>query len=781
MREDDLKPLANGASPPQAEPVAPRAPGGTPLATAVEAPAAQPGQPGGGRGPGQEDVHARLLRERLRVALVGRLSVATVFLAAVLASRVFAHVVDAPIHSAETLVGATCAVAIALASVWWASRVRRIEIFAQAQTVLDVLLVAGAVAAVWSGVPGSAALLFFIPIANAAGLLLERGALTTAAAASGAYFGLLARAVLADPEGTWAATLALPAVGASVMFFAGALMVGRLARRVAEAEEALARSGEEVERLEGVQRALANDLECGLLIADVSGRVRSANPAAQQILGLATTSALGREVNWLIPTLTTAEHERALDTPPGGEIGFVECELRATDGSARRLRVKRTPLVDTYGNHAGELVLLQDMTRILELEERLTHGDEVGLVLGESDGGDGSEAGEGAEDGMIGTCPAMRTVGKLVAKVAQTDATVLVTGESGTGKELVARAIHRRSGRASGPFVVVNCGAIPENLIESELFGHVKGSFTGAIADRPGLFRRAHGGTIFLDEIGELPLNLQVRLLRVLQDHTVMPVGGNSQIPVDVRVVAATNRVLEDLVKAGEYREDLYYRLAVISIPLPPLRERGTRDLEKLIAHFVRQAAERHAKSVHGVSARAMHLLLRYPYPGNVRELENVIEHATTLCEADTIRESDLPESVRESGRLRPAGPAIAAARDAIALPGGDGLAAAGALGEPWSASPLTGAGGADDDLGAILLPIDEGEGLSLDDQLERREKAMLLAALARAEGVKKRAATLLGINYRSFRHRLQKYGLDTQDADVIPRFEPSLPRERSH
>jgi two-component system response regulator PilR (NtrC family) len=314
--------------------------------------------------------------------------------------------------------------------------------------------------------------------------------------------------------------------------------------------------------------------------------------------------------------------------------------------------------------------------------------------------------------------------------------------------------------------VVVNCGAIPENLIESELFGHVRGAFTGAVSDRPGLFRRAHGGTIFLDEIGELPLQLQVRLLRVLQDRMVMPVGGNTPVAVDVRVVAATNRVLEDLVQAGQFREDLYYRLAVIAIHLPPLREREG-DLERLIEHFVRTAAVRHAKSVTRVAGRAMQLLLRYRYPGNVRELENVIEHATTLADGEAIREHDLPESVREAGGSRPVPivvpresrvDTIDEAYVALADPAVDddvpSYVESGMLRE--LSSP-------------VVLPIDEGDGASLDDQLARQEKEALLAALARASGVKKKAATLLGINYRSFRHRLQKYGLDAQGEDLMP------------
>ncbi len=264
----------------------------------------------------------------------------------------------------------------------------------------------------------------------------------------------------------------------------------------------------------------------------------------------------------------------------------------------------------------------------------------------------------------------------------------------------------------------------------------------------------------------------------------MLPVGGTTPVAVDVRVVAATNRVLEDLVKEGKFREDLYYRLAVISIHMPPLREREG-DLERLISHFVRLAAERHAKPVTCVSGRAMQLLLRHSYPGNVRELENVIEHAVTLAEGDTLRDVDLPESLRESVGARPLA-APAAAAPAAAFDERDVGIAADPAGEAPSAAsvPMFDAGSAVRDPLArpIVLPIDEGEGASLDEQLARREKEMLLAALARAAGVKKKAATLLGINYRSFRHRLQKYGIDGHGDEMLPRLaHPSLQRESSH
>jgi two-component system response regulator PilR (NtrC family) len=316
----------------------------------------------------------------------------------------------------------------------------------------------------------------------------------------------------------------------------------------------------------------------------------------------------------------------------------------------------------------------------------------------------------------------------LIEKAAPTDSTILITGESGTGKELIARAIHARSPYAKHEFVAVNCGAIPETLIESELFGHVRGAFTGAVSDRHGLFRQAHHGTIFLDEIGELPLPMQVRLLRVLQDRQVVPVGGSHPFNVDVRVVAATNRDIERLVQQGGFREDLYYRLNVIRIATPPLRDRPE-DVPLLLLHMLQRCSERHGKAVEKVSPRTMRALVSYPYPGNIRELENIVDHAVTLCDGDTLTEHDLPAHVAARHETAP----VTAEPDVTAAP-----------------TPLL------------------ADGRSLDDQLAAYEKEMLMTALDRAGGVRKRAAELLGIKYRSLRHRLSKYGLgDDDDLDV--------------
>ena len=317
---------------------------------------------------------------------------------------------------------------------------------------------------------------------------------------------------------------------------------------------------------------------------------------------------------------------------------------------------------------------------------------------------------------LVGSSRAMQQLYDMVARVADTRTNVLIQGESGTGKELVARAIHDQSERREQAFVAVNCGAIPENLLESELFGHVKGAFTGAVQNKAGLFETAHRGTLFLDEIGELPAALQVKLLRVLQDKAVRRVGGTSDHQVDVRIVAATNRRLEDEVASGRFREDLYYRLNVIQIGLPPLRER-TEDIPLLVQHFVERYAAEVGKPVRGFSDAALARLASHPFPGNVRELENLVERAVALCTSETIGPESLPPSVLEP-------------------------AAKGA---------------------APKLPLD---GANLDALVNEFERGLLEEALRQARGVKKRAAVLLGISFRSFRYRLEKLGMDEPTGD---------------
>jgi len=260
---------------------------------------------------------------------------------------------------------------------------------------------------------------------------------------------------------------------------------------------------------------------------------------------------------------------------------------------------------------------------------------------------------------IVGGSPAMKKVADLIERVGDSDASVLIHGETGTGKELVARAVHNRSRRREGPFVAINCAAVPHSLLESELFGHARGAFTDAKAQRTGLFLQASGGTLFLDEIGELPLDVQPKLLRALQERKVRPVGDNREIPFDARIVAATNRDLENEVREKRFREDLYYRINVVKVEVPPLRQRGS-DVLNLAHHFLKQFAERSGKPTLELSERAAERLMAYEWPGNVRELENTIEHAVALARFDQITVEDLPEKLR--GYL--AGSFVATAND---------------------------------------------------------------------------------------------------------------------
>ncbi len=248
---------------------------------------------------------------------------------------------------------------------------------------------------------------------------------------------------------------------------------------------------------------------------------------------------------------------------------------------------------------------------------------------------------------LVGDSDAMRRVIDMVDRVADAEVSVLVTGESGTGKELVARALHARSRRAKGPFVAINCAAMPEALLESELFGHVRGAFTDARESRAGLFQQAGGGTLLLDEIGDMPVPLQPKLLRVLQERVVRPVGGSQEVPVDVRIVAATNRDLEEAIEERRFREDLYFRINVVQLPIPPLRARGA-DVLQLAQHFTVHYADRSGKSVLGMSPAAAERMLAYAWPGNVRELQNCIERAVALTRYDHVAVDDLPEKIRD-------------------------------------------------------------------------------------------------------------------------------------
>jgi two-component system response regulator AtoC len=318
-------------------------------------------------------------------------------------------------------------------------------------------------------------------------------------------------------------------------------------------------------------------------------------------------------------------------------------------------------------------------------------------------------AGSGTVGGMVSASEAMARVFKLISKVAEVRSTVLIMGESGTGKELVARAIHNSSARAKGPFVAVNCGAIPETLLESELYGHKRGAFTDAHADKPGLFSEADGGTLLLDEIGELPMSLQVKLLRTLQEGTIRRLGDTKDEKVDVRVIAATLRDLEEDAKNGRFREDLYYRLNVLPIRIPPLRERRE-DIPLLVTHFVERVNVRLGTKIEGATPEAEKMLLAYEWPGNVRELENVVERASVLTEGTWITSADLPDRIQQTQDI-------------------------------------------------IHATLASGE-LSVKKTVRIIEEELIRRALVKTQGNRTRAAEVLEISHRALLYKIKQYGI---------------------
>jgi two-component system response regulator AtoC len=316
---------------------------------------------------------------------------------------------------------------------------------------------------------------------------------------------------------------------------------------------------------------------------------------------------------------------------------------------------------------------------------------------------------------IVGQSDAIEDLLETVRKVAEYTSTVLVTGESGTGKELVARALHRRSPRSEGPWVPVNCGAIPESLLESELFGHAEGAFTDAGTDKAGLFEEADGGTLFLDEIGEMPMNLQVKLLRALQEGEIRRIGENSPRQVDVRVVAASNRDLEEMVDAGEFREDLFYRLNVINLHIPPLRERID-DLPLLVDHFVEAHAEALDAEIEGMTAAAIDQMAQYRWPGNVRELQNCVERGVVMADGPKIGVEALPERIRDN----------------------------------------------DDPLDAIF----HGDELSIKKMSKALERVLIRRALEKTDGNRTHASDLLDISHRTLLYKMEDYGLEDVGKD---------------
>ncbi len=432
----------------------------------------------------------------------------------------------------------------------------------------------------------------------------------------------------------------------------------------------------------------------GVMIVDVNGNISEVNQALVDITGYSEEELVGKSCM----VLECSSCKKILDVEGRhwcrlfnvGDISMQKSKLTRKDRSIIHV-MKNASVLKEGGQIIGSVETLTDITELLEKESKI---EEYRREL----------QAEYTFEGMIGVSAVMRRVFNMIANVAESDAPVLILGESGTGKELVARAIHENSPRKKRPYIQVNCAALNESILESELFGHVKGAFTGAYQNRQGRFEAADGGDIFLDEIGDLPQSIQVKLLRVLEEKVIERVGDNRSIPVDVRIITATNCDLKQLVESGSYRGDFYYRINVLPLEIPPLRER-TEDIPVLAEMFFKHVSLKSSKQVHGISPEAMNALVQYPWPGNVRELKSAFEYAFVTCMERSIQPEHLPPDVQIVKSKK------------------------------------------------IVLPTGE---MSLNE----RKKQALLQALEQSNGNKSEAARILGISRVTVWNQMHRYGL---------------------
>ncbi len=609
------------------------------------------------------------------------------------------------------------------------ARLPNLRLFAHLQVDFDVVLITGII---WitGDIASPFAFLYNLAVMNGAILLFYRGAFITAGFSSLCYLGLLiaAGSFSRGLELFPGSSLLMPVVLNIGSFYLIACLGGFLASKLSEAEKLLKEKQLDYQELETLKETLLQGIGSGVAIIDEQGRINYFNSQAQHLTSLQEGSVKGKKLEQVFAGLTYQFN----GSSSGGRVAAEEINYTDREGRVKQIHLTIAPLSNAREKRIGFIAIFEDITKQREfeekarLEEELRRARQIDIETVAASAHDS----EFRFEGVIGKNGGMAKIIELIRKVAAGNTNVLIMGESGTGKELVARAIHFNGPRRERPFIAVNCGAIPETLIESELFGHLRGAFTGAVSDRIGLFKQADQGTIFLDEVGELPLHLQVKLLRVLQDKTFIPVGGSKQIRVDVRVISATNRDLRHEMHEGRFREDLFYRLNVVQMVVPPLRHRKE-DIPVLAQYFLRRIAMNLDKQVEEISSDAVMHLVSYSYPGNVRELENIIEHAVAVTGKNILTEEDLPSHVR-------------------GVP----------ISEEMELFEKTAPGGAD----AFFH-----NGLSLDVELETHEKCILLGALKRSNGIQKRAAELLGINYRSLRHRLEKYDLlNTKSHDLI-------------
>jgi two-component system response regulator HydG len=390
---------------------------------------------------------------------------------------------------------------------------------------------------------------------------------------------------------------------------------------------------EEVDRY---WKTIVNTIRDGLMVVDTTGSILSVNRALETITDYTHEELIGQKCSILNCSIFNLAREKCGDhwclLFKTGSMNMRRCKIMRKDGTYVPVLKNASQLHDGKGRVIGAVETITDITEIVEKDKQIAA---IRRHMRSED----------AFQGLIGASPPMQQVFCLIENAAQSDAPVIILGESGTGKELAARAIHQLGDRKKGAYVKVNCGALTESLLESELFGHVKGAYTGAYKGRAGRFEMAQGGDIFLDEIGDLPLSTQVKLLRVLEEKVVERVGDSKSIPVDVRVISATNKNLSSLVKTGAFRKDLYFRINVIPIQMPPLRER-VEDIPLLAESFFRKLCIKSGKSIEGISNLALEVLIRYPWPGNVRELKSAFEYAFVTCQEPLIHPHHLPPDI---------------------------------------------------------------------------------------------------------------------------------------
>ena len=391
----------------------------------------------------------------------------------------------------------------------------------------------------------------------------------------------------------------------------------------------------------GIGKPSSNTIRDGIMVVDTTGSILSVNRALETITDYSHQELIGQKCSILNCSIFNLAREKCGDhwclLFKTGSMNMRRCTIMRKDGTYVQVLKNASPLHDSKGSMIGAVETITDITEIVEKDKQIAAFRR-------------QLRSEDAFQGLIGASVPMQQVFSLIENAAQSDAPVIILGESGTGKELAARAIHQLGERKKGAYVKVNCAALTESLLESELFGHVKGAYTGAYKGRAGRFEMAQGGDIFLDEIGDLPLSTQVKLLRVLEEKVIERVGDSKPIPVDVRVISATNKNLSDLVETGAFRKDLYFRINVIPIHMPPLRER-VEDIPLLAESFFRKLRLKNGKSIEGISNLAMEVLMKYPWPGNVRELKSAFEYAFVTCQERLIQPHHLPPDILNGER----------------------------------------------------------------------------------------------------------------------------------